>query len=314
MLAYALQRLGLGVLIVLVAMAMMFGMVFLVPGDPASVALGPRATPEMIAQFRTEMGMDRPVAVQFLRFLGNALRGDLGTDVWTGRTVASAVGEALPHTIVLALVGLGWPLLVGIPLGCVAAVRRNSWVDRLAGLLSVAAIAIPSFVVALYALLVLSLGLGWFPVIGAGRPGDLASQAWHLVLPAFAIGLGWVGYVARMVRASMIEVLGENHIRTARAFGLPARRIVYVYALRVAVLPTVALIGVGFGKLLSGAVFVEIVFARPGMGKLVFDAVAARNYPVVMGAVLVTTALYIVCTLLADLLSAQLDPRARNDG
>jgi peptide/nickel transport system permease protein len=314
MFAYGLQRVGLGALIVLVSMAMMFGMVFLVPGDPASVALGPRATPEMIALFRAEMGMDRPVAEQFLRFIANALLGDLGTDVWTGRSVRSAIAEALPHTLVLALIGLGWPLLVGVPVGCIAAVRRNSWIDRVAGLFSVAAIAIPSFVVALYALLGLSLGLGWFPVIGAGKPGDLADQAWHLVLPAFAIGLGWVGYVARMVRASMIEVLGENHVRTARAFGVKRRRIVFVYALRVAVLPTVALIGVGFGKLLSGAVFVEIVFARPGMGKLVFDAVAARNYSVVMGAVLVTTALYVVCTVLADLLAASLDPRARDGG
>lgn len=314
MAAYALQRLGLGALIVLVSMAMLYGMVLLVPGDPATVALGPRATPEMVAQFRAEMGMDKPIPVQFALFVLHAAQGNLGTDVWTGRTVASAIAEALPNTIVLALVGLGWPLLLGIPLGCVAAVRRNSWIDRAAGVLSVAAIAIPSFVVALYAVLVLSLGLGWFPVIGAGTKGDLGSQLWHLVLPAFAIGLGWVGYVARMVRAAMIEVLGEPHVRTARAFGLPRRRVVYVYALRVAILPTVALIGVGFGKLLSGAVFVEIVFARPGMGKLVFDAVAARNYPVVMGAVLVTTVLYVVCTLLADLLAAALDPRARRHG
>ncbi len=314
MAAYALQRLGLGALIVLVSMAMLYGMVLLVPGDPATVALGPRATPEMVAQFRAEMGMDKPIPVQFALFVLHAAQGSLGTDVWTGRTVASAIAEALPNTIVLALVGLGWPLLVGIPLGCIAAVRRNSWIDRAAGVLSVAAIAIPSFVVALYAVLVLSLGLGWFPVIGAGTKGDLGSQLWHLVLPAFAIGLGWVGYVARMVRAAMIEVLGEPHVRTARAFGLPRRRVVYVYALRVAILPTVALIGVGFGKLLSGAVFVEIVFARPGMGKLVFDAVAARNYPVVMGAVLVTTVLYVVCTLLADLLAAALDPRARRHG
>ena len=309
---YALKRLGLAMAIVLVAMAMMFGMIYLVPGDPASVALGPRATPEMIALFRAKMGMDRPVHEQFLRFLVNALRGDLGIDVWTNRPVSTAIAETLPHTILLALTGLGWALIAGIPLGCFAAVRRNSWLDRLTGVLSVAAISIPSFVVALYALLFFSLRLGWFPVIGAGEPGNLADQAWHLVLPAFAIGLGWVGYVARMVRASMIEVMGENHVRTARAFGLPRRLIIFGYALRVAILPTVALLGVGVGKLLSGAVFAEIVFARPGMGKLVFDAVASRNYPIVMGAVLVTTALFAVCTLFADLLAAKLDPRVRS--
>lgn len=311
MATYALQRAGLALAIVLVAMAMMFGMVYLVPGDPASVALGPRATPEMVELFRAKMGLDRPLLEQFLRFLWNAARGDLGIDVWTNRPVSTAIAEALPHTLVLASTGLGWALLAGIPLGCLAAVRRNSWIDRATAVLSVGAIAIPSFVVALYALLIFSLKLGWFPVIGAGDSGDLLDQAWHLVLPSFAIGLGWVGYVARMVRASMIEVMGETHIRTARAFGIPRRRIIYGYALRIAVLPTVALLGIGVGKLLSGAVFAEIVFARPGMGKLVFDAVASRNYPIVMGAVLVTTALFALCTLLADLLAAKLDPRVR---
>jgi peptide/nickel transport system permease protein len=153
--------------------------------------------------------------------------------------------------------------------------------------------------------------LNWFPAIGAGERGDLGDQLAHLVLPSFAIGLGWVGYLARLVRASMLEVLGENHIRTARAYGLPERRIVFRYALRLAVLPTVALLGVGIGHLLSGAVFAEIVFARPGAGKLVFDAVVTRNFPVVSGAVLVTTALFTLCTLAADLLIAWLDPRVR---
>jgi peptide/nickel transport system permease protein len=137
------------------------------------------------------------------------------------------------------------------------------------------------------------------------------AQARHLILPSFAVGLGWVGYLARLVRASMLEVMGESHIRTARAFGLPERRIVYGYALRIAILPTIALLGVGIGNLLSGAVFAEIVFARPGVGKLTYDAVITRNYPVVMGCVLVTTALYILCTLLADLISAWFDPRVR---
>jgi peptide/nickel transport system permease protein len=160
-------------------------------------------------------------------------------------------------------------------------------------------------------LLIFAVSLRWFPAIGAGEPGHFWDQLSHLVLPSIAIGLGWVGYLARLVRASMLEVLGERHIRTLRAFGLPEGRVVFRYALRLAILPTIALLGIGVGRLLSGAVFAEIVFARPGIGKLIFDAVLARNYPIVMGAVLVTTALFVLCTLAADLVAAWCDPRVR---
>ena len=151
--------------------------------------------------------------------------------------------------------------------------------------------------------------VNWFPVIGAGY--GFWDQVWHLILPAFAVGLGWVGYLSRLVRASMLEVMGENYIRAARAFGLPRRTIVYRYALKVAVLPTVTLVGVGFGGLLSGAVFAEIIFSRPGVGKLIFDMVSTRNFPVVQGGVLITTMLYVFTTLIADLTVAALDPRVR---
>ena len=164
---------------------------------------------------------------------------------------------------------------------------------------------------AIYSLLLFAVWLKWLPAIGAGDRGDWGDQLVHLLLPAFAVGLGWVGYIARMVRASMLEVMGENHVRTARAFGLPEQRILFRYALPIAILPTIALLGVGIGNLLSGAVFAEIVFARPGVGKLTYDAVITRNYPVVMGSVLITTAFYASCTLVADLVAAWLDPRVR---
>lgn len=308
---YALRRLGLAVLIVAVAMAMLFSMIHLVPGDPASIALGPRATPEMREDFRVRMGLDRPIPVQFARFVASALRGDLGKDVWSNQSVARMVWVALPHTMALTGLGIGWAVALGIPLGCFSAIRRGSWLDRVSGVLSVSAIALPSFIVAIYALLVFAVWLRWFPAIGAGRTGDVPNQLWHLVLPSFAIGLGWVGFLARLVRASMLEVLGENHIRAARAFGLPERWIVYRYALKLAIVPTVALLGVGVGRLLSGAVFAEIVFTRPGIGRLVYDGVITRNYPLVMGTVLVTTWLFVLSTLVADLVAARLDPRVR---
>jgi peptide/nickel transport system permease protein len=156
-----------------------------------------------------------------------------------------------------------------------------------------------------------SVQLRWFPAIGAGDSGDLADQARHLVLPAIALGLGWIGYIARLVRASMLEVLEENHVRTARAFGLPERVIIGRYALRIAILPTVTILGLGIGTMLSGALFAEIVFSRPGIGKLLYESVMTRNYPVVMGSVLVTTVFFVACTLASDIVNALLDPRLR---
>ncbi|HEX6103134.1 MAG TPA: ABC transporter permease, partial [Alphaproteobacteria bacterium] len=311
MLVYTVRRLGLTIVILLVTMTLLFSMVYLVPGDPASIALGPRATAAMKAAFRERMGLDDPLLVQLWTFISNVLRGDLGIDVWSNRSVAQIVLEAMPYTLALTGVGLGWAVVTGIPLGAWSAVSRNSWADRLIGVLAVSAIAIPSFIVAIYSLLIFAVWLKWLPAIGAGDQGDLNDQLVHLLLPAFAVGLGWVGYIARMVRASMLEVMGENHVRTARAFGLPEQRILFRYALPIAILPTIALLGVGIGNLLSGAVFAEIVFARPGVGKLTYDAVITRNYPVVMGSVLITTAFYAACTLAADLVAAWLDPRVR---
>jgi peptide/nickel transport system permease protein len=311
MLLYFVQRLALGVLIVAAALTLLFAAIFFVPGDPASVALGPRATPELVADFRARMGLDKPWPLQIAAFFLNVARGDLGRDVLANEPVLGLVLDQLPASLALAFAGLGWAVLLGVPLGCFSALHRNSWADRLTGIISVGAIAIPSFVVALYALLLFAVTLRWFPAIGAGRSDDIGEQLWYLVLPAFAVGLGWVGFIARLVRASMLEVMGENHIRTARAFGLPERRIVYRYALKLAILPTISVIGVGMGRLLSGAVFAEIVFVRPGIGKLVYDSVLARNYPIVLGAVLVTTILFVLSTILADMANAALDPRVR---
>lgn len=311
MLAYAVKRAGLSVIITAVALIALISMIQLIPGDPAAVLLGPLATPAIRAAFRVEMGLDQPVVVQIARFFGRVVTGDFGTDVLTNRPVLVTVLEQLPFTLVLIAASMGWSALLGIPLGCLAAVQRGSLADRVVGVLSVSVIAIPSFVVAIYSLLFLSVGLGWFPTIGAGERGDLLDQLHHLVLPSLAIGLGWVGYLARLVRASMLEVLSENHIRLARAFGLRERTIIFRYALRLAIIPSVVVLGLGIGNMISSAVFAEIVFARPGVGRLIFDAVNTRNYPVVMGGVMLTTIFYVFCTLAADLVAAWLDPRVR---
>ena len=312
MLVYTAKRLCLAVVIVTAAMAMLFSMIYVVPGDPASVALGPRATPEMIETLRQRMGLDQPLLHQFWHFYASAWAGDLGTEVLSNRPVTDVVLEQLPFTLALIVGGITWSVALGIPLGCLAAVKRGSLADRIVGVISVAVIAVPSFVVAIYSLLIFAVGLRWLPSIGAGEPGDLGDQLAHLILPSLAVGLGWVGYIARMVRASMLEVLEASHIRTARAFGLPNWRITYVYALRIAILPTVTLLGIGIGHMLSSAVFAEIVFARPGIGKLVYDAILDRNYPVVTGAVLVTTIFFVLVNMIADIVVGLLDPRVRS--
>ncbi|UVK51355.1 ABC transporter permease [Mesorhizobium sp. AR02] len=312
MLAYAVKRIGLGLLILVLVMIAMYAAVFLVPGDPATVALGPRATPELKRLLIERMGLDQPVWWQIIEFFRNALTGNLGYDVWSNRPVSTLVLEALPNTLVLGLTALAVALLIGVPLGCLSVMRRGTAADAVIGVLSVGVIAVPSFVVAIYSLLLFAVTLRWLPAIGAGEAGDFLSQAKALVMPAAAIALGWIGYIARMVRASMMEVMGEPHIRTARSFGLPEWKIVSKYALRIAIIPTISLVAVGLGSILSSAVFVEAVFARPGIGKLITDAVNTRNYPVVMGTVLIMTAIYVSITIAADLLIARLDPRVRD--
>lgn len=311
MLVYLIKRLGLALAIVVCVVIVLFSLLHLIPGDPATIALGTRASPEAVQRYAEKMHLHEPILVQLGIFLGNAATGDLGVDVFSNRPVTGIVVDHAGFTLVLIVAALGWAMLIGIPLGCFSAVRPNTVLDRITGVISVGTIAVPSFLVSIWSLLIFAILLGWFPAIGAGEPGDFADQLSHLVLPAFAVGLGWVGYLARMVRASMLEVMGETYIRAARAFGLPPRRVVYRYALRVAILPTITLIGMGFGGLISGAVFAEVIFARPGLGKLIFDSVSSRNFPVVQGAVVFATSFYIVVTLISDLVVAWLDPRVR---
>ncbi|AZO22649.1 ABC transporter permease [Mesorhizobium sp. M1E.F.Ca.ET.045.02.1.1] len=309
MLFYFCKRLVLAVTIIVTAVTLLFVMIHAVPGDPAAILLGPRATPEIKAQLHQQMGLDKPFLVQIATFFGGLLHGNLGYDVFSQRPVADIVLEQLPYTLELILVSIFWAVAIAVPLGCYSAMRRNSLLDQAVGVMAVATIAIPSFVMAVYALLIFAVALRWLPAIGPGE--GLGDGLVHLILPSFAMGIGWVGYISRLVRASMLETLGENHIRMARSFGISEWRIVSRYALPLAILPTVTILGVGIAWLLSAAVFVEVVFARPGIGALIVQAVNARNYPIVMGVVVVTTFLIVISTTVSDLVNASLDPRAR---
>ncbi|MDI7862126.1 ABC transporter permease [Rhizobiaceae bacterium n13] len=312
MMFFLLRRTALAVVILLVVALLLFAMMHLIPGDPTVVALGPRSTPEMREAFRQMMGLDRPMIEQLGLFLGRLAQGDLGQDVWSRRPVLTMILEVFPYTATLALASFAWAIALGILLGCLAVVFHGKWADWLIGLVSVGFVAVPSFVVALYSLLIFAVSLNWLPAIGAGEPGDLLGQFRALILPSFAIGLGWVGYVSRLVRAAMIEAMGEDYVRTLRSFGVAENRIIYRYALKQALLAVLSVIAIGFGGLLTGSVFAEIVFTRPGLGKMTYDAVMSRNFPLVMGTVLFTAGLYVTCMIIADAVTAWLDPRVRS--
>jgi len=294
-------RLSSAAAVLLGAVALLFVLTLFIPGNPAQILLGPRATPETIAAFTHEMGLDQPVWTRFATYLGHLARLDLGTDVVSGRPVLAMVLEVLPNTLALAGAAMGLAMLVGLPLGCFAAVRPGSWGDQALAVLSVSLIAVPNFVVAIVLLIVFSRWLGWLPVLGGANSS--------LILPAVSLALGWIGYLARLLRSSLLEILGADHIRTLRAYGVPGGRIVGRYALKLASIPVAAVIGLGIGRLLGGAIFTEIVFARPGLGTLVFDAIGNRDYPVIQGAVLVVVALFTAANLVVDMVLLWLDPR-----
>ncbi|MCH9852807.1 MAG: ABC transporter permease [Alphaproteobacteria bacterium] len=309
MIYYAIRRFALAGFILFVAVSLMFVMIRAVPGNPVDIMLGPRATPELKAIIIEQLGLNQSLGKQLLIFYGNLLQGDLGIDVFSGRLVTDIVFQQLPYTLELIFSAIIWSVILGTFLGVYAATHPNSLADKIAAIISVSLVAAPAFVVALLSLLVFAVWLRWFPAIGVGD--GFWDRLHHLILPSFAIGLAWVGYIARLVRASMLEIMDEKHVRTARAFGIDEKRIITAYVLRIAILPVVTVVGVGMGFLLSAAVFTEIVFARPGLGKLVIDSITTRNYPIVMGSLFVSTGLFVTSTAIADIVNAWLDPRIR---
>ncbi len=310
MLAYAIQRITVSILIVILAVTALFVMIQFVPGDPANVMLGPRATPELKEALRERLHLNDAFIVQVYYFFTGLLQGDLGVDLTSNRPVLGILIEQVPYTASLVASTLLVTLL-GIPIGTYAAVHRDGFFDQASGVVSVSLIAVPPIVIGLYLILFFSVSLQLLPAIGAGE--GFWEILLHLVLPTLAIGLTWIGYVSRLVRASMIEVLGQNHVKTARAFGIPNQRILRAYVLRVALPATITVLGVSIGFILSSAVIVEIVFSRPGIGKLMYDAVISRNYPVVMGTVLASTVFIVTATTISDLLNVMLDPRTKDE-
>ncbi|HEV8310263.1 MAG TPA: ABC transporter permease [Methylomirabilota bacterium] len=276
----------------------------LIPGDPALIFAGDRATAADIERLRGQLGLDRPLYVQYGIFVGHLARGDLGLSIRSGRPVSLELHGRLGNTLTLAVAAIAVTVAVGVPLGIAAAVRRRTWLDRASLFLSLIGITAPAFVIGVLLQLVFAVRLGLFPTAGAG-------SLWHLVLPALTLGAFPVANVARLTRANMLEVLGQDYVRTARSKGLAERAVVWRHALRNALIPTVTVVGLQLGYMLGGAVLVEVVFAWPGLGRFLVQSIASRDYPAVQGAVLLIAVGYLVINVVVDVLYAVLDPRIR---
>ena len=315
MTAYILRRLVMLVPVLIVVGVVVFGLVHLTPGDPAAVILGDRATPEDIARLRDQLGLNDPLPVQFVRWFSNVLRLDFGESIFLGEPVTQALLDRMQPTVLLTVYALSIEVLIGIPAGVIAAVRYNSPLDRTLTVVAISGSAIPTFFLGILLILIFSVRLRWLPSGGYVPFGeDPAAHFKAMLLPAFALGFSAAGLLARLVRSSMLDVLREDYVRTAFAKGLPEQLVIVRHALRNALIPALTVIGISIGALLGGAVVTETVFTIPGMGRLVVQSIARRDYPVIQGAIIAIAMTYVLVNLVVDVLYVYIDPRVRLGG
>jgi peptide/nickel transport system permease protein len=298
--------------VLLIVAVLVFLMLRLTPGDPAAILAGDAANTEQIARIRASLGLDQPIVVQFGIWIGNLLSGDLGESFYYKTKVATLIGQRLEPTLALATLTITIAILVAVPLGVIAAWRFGGWFDRSLMAFSVLGFSVPVFVLAYLLIWFVSLKLGLLPVQGYQR---LADGFWpflrHLVLPAITLSVIYIALIARITRASVLEALGEDYIRTARAKGLPEARVLVRHALANAAVPIATVIGIGIGLLIGGVVVTESVYAIPGLGRLTVDAVLARDFPTIQGVILFFSVVYVLINLLVDMSYVFLDPRIR---
>lgn len=307
---FLLRRIGGLAAVMLLVAVIVFVIVRVVPGDPASVMLGSAATPDDVAALRTRLGFDQPLIVQFLIYCKQIASLDLGQSIFLNRPVSQAIAERAELTTLLTLMSAGLAVAIGVPVGIISAVRRGRASDHAATAGSMLFASLPSFWVGLTLIEVLAVRHPWFPVAGWGDPGDgLGAHLYHLVLPAVALGLPNSALIIRFTRSSMLDVLGEDYIRTARAKGVRPWSVVTRHALRNALIPVLTVIGLTVATLIGGAIVTETVFGLPGVGNLVVSAVLRRDYPVIQGTLLVISGIYVLINLVVDLLYALVDPR-----
>lgn len=312
MLIYIAKRLMVALPTLLIVSMLVFGLQMLLPGDPVLAMAGEERDPETLARIREQLHLDDPVPVQYLRWLGGVVTGDLGTSLRTGEPVSQLIVQKLPVTIQLAVMSMIFAMLIGIPAGIVAAVRKGSVTDWLANFVALSGLSIPNFWLGIMLILLVSVNLGWLPASGYESIFvDPVRSLQTMIMPAFVLGTGLAATLMRHTRSSMLGVLSADYIRTARAKGLTGRQVVLKHSFRNALLPVITLTALLFGELLAGAVLTEQIFTIPGFGKLIVDAVFNRDYAVVQGVVLCTAVGFLLMNLVADVLSVMLNPRMR---
>jgi len=308
-----LQRLAATVPVLLLVTAGVFALLHLTPGDPIDAMMAESVDAVAKASLRAELGLDRPLPLQYAAWMGRLLRGDLGRSIRNGEPVLESVSRRLRPSLQLALLAMGVSLLIAFPAGIVSAVRRNTAADRVSTTLALFGICMPNFLLALLLIFLFGVTLRWLPISGYVDPAEeLVDGLRSLALPAVTLGLALAAVVTRTLRSSMLEALSEDYVRTARAKGLPEGRVIRGHVLRNALIPVVTVLGLQLGTLIGGAVITEYVFALPGVGRLVVDAVFARDYPLVQGVVLLIALGFIASNLLVDLLYGVIDPRVRH--
>ena len=313
MLAYMIRRVLLAIPVIFVVAAGVFLLLYLTPGDPASVILGPDASPQRVAELRQQLGLDQPVLVQVARWFGRLLHGDLGQSIYLNRPVTQTILDRAEPTLMLTLLATLFAILVGLPIGIVSATRAGSWADLGAMLVALGGISMPSFWVGLNLIFVFAVVLGVLPVAGyVPLSQSLSQNLRYLVMPAVTLGFAQAALLARMSRSLMLDVLREDYVRTARSKGVAEQRVVLYHALRNTMVPLVTVMGLTFAILMGGAVITEQVFNIPGVGRLLVQSVLRRDYPVVQGIVLVIAFNYVVINLFVDILYGFFDPRVRH--
>jgi peptide/nickel transport system permease protein len=312
MLAYTFRRILASVPVMITVAVFVFLLLRLTPGDPAAIIAGDMATPEQLEKIRAALGLDKPIVVQFLSWFWLLLQGDLGVSLISNTPVTAMIGKHIEPTVSLALVTIVLSVLIAVPLGVIAAWRHGTWIDYAVMTISVVGFSVPVFVIGYILIQVFAIDLKWFPVQGfrsiTKGVGPFAERA---ILPALTLASIYIALIARMTRASVLEVLGEDYVRTARAKGLKENTVLFRHALRNAAVPVLTIIGTGFALLVSGVVVTESVFNIPGIGRLTVDAILARDYPVIQGMILLTSGIYVLVNLLIDLSYSFFDPRIR---
>jgi peptide/nickel transport system permease protein len=313
MLAFVVRRLLSTFMVMAIVAVFIFLLLHLSPGDPAAIIVGDNATQAQIDAVRMQLGLDDPLAVQFVRWLGGALSGDLGISIFSHEPVNKLIGQRIGPTVSLALTTLLLAVVIAVSFGVLAAWKVGTWIDRLVMVLSVLSFSVPVFVVGYLLIYVFSIKLGWLPVQGYSPIAD-GFETWirHLILPSVALGLAYVALIARITRTAMLDVLSEDYIRTARAKGVAMGPVLMKHALKNAGVPIVTVIGIGIALLIGGVVITETVFNIPGVGRLVVDAISQRDYPIIQGVTLIFSGVYVIVNLMVDLSYTLLDPRIRH--